>query len=91
MIYITEIHMAEQGTEHEHIAKLRWENTQTSENGESTREQLVDWIGNKGIKIHTRDSNENDVSVGVVKATPPYLRTQADGIWTDNLLALPRY
>ena len=31
------------------------------------------------------------VKVGVVDATPPYLRTHADGVWTDNLLALPRY
>ena len=34
-----------------------------------------------------------EVQVGVVHPQygPPYLRTHADGVWTDNLLALPRY
>jgi hypothetical protein len=27
--------------------------------------------------------------IGVVDATPPYLRTHADGVWNDNLLAQP--
>ena len=31
------------------------------------------------------------MSVGVVDANPPYIRTHADGVWTDNLLALPRF
>ncbi|MEN4450123.1 DUF3892 domain-containing protein [Mycobacterium sp. SM3041] len=33
------------------------------------------------------------VRVGVVtpQVGPKYLRTYADGVWTDNLLALPRY
>lgn len=33
----------------------------------------------------------NTVRVGVVNATPKYIRTYADGTWTDNLLALPRF
>jgi hypothetical protein len=33
----------------------------------------------------------HDVNVGVVNATPPYIKTYADEVWTDNLLALPRY
>lgn len=92
MIYITEVHMNdhEPGTEHGHIANLRWKNVRTSENGESTREELVDWIRSRGIDIHVKDA-EHDVPVGVVNANPPYLRTHRDKIWTDNLLALPRY
>ena len=31
------------------------------------------------------------VEVGVVDSTPPHIRTYADKIWTDNLLALPRF
>jgi hypothetical protein len=32
-----------------------------------------------------------DVQVLVVNANPPYLRTHADGQWSNNLLALPRF
>jgi hypothetical protein len=32
-----------------------------------------------------------DGSVGVVCVMPPYLRTHADGNWTNNLLSLPRF
>jgi hypothetical protein len=34
---------------------------------------------------------KNTVAVLVVDSSPPYLRTYADGKWTDNLLALPKY
>jgi hypothetical protein len=94
MIYITEVHMNdhEPGTEHGHIHRLRWRNVQTSENGESTREELVDWIRNRGIDIHVEDSEGHDVAVGVVNTNPPHLRTHRDNKeWTDNLLVLPRY
>ena len=32
-----------------------------------------------------------DAQVGVVNGNPPYLRTHADGQWTNNLLSLPRF
>jgi len=32
-----------------------------------------------------------DAQVGVVHADPPYLRTYADRVWTNNLLSLPRF
>lgn len=31
------------------------------------------------------------VKVGVVSGNPKYIRTYADGRWSDNLLALPLY
>jgi hypothetical protein len=52
---------------------------------------MVNWIGNKRGDARVRDRAGHDVQVGVAKARPPYIRTHADGIWTDNLLALPRY
>jgi Protein of unknown function (DUF3892) len=38
------------------------------------------------------DARGNRADVGVVTPThgAKYLRTYADGVWTDNLLALPR-
>ncbi|WP_085718827.1 DUF3892 domain-containing protein [Pseudomonas sp. B28(2017)] len=40
--------------------------------------------------FYVMDTNGRRANVGVVKPTngTPYLRTYADGIWTDNLLSL---
>jgi hypothetical protein len=51
---------------------------------------MVEFIEGGGA-VRARDAYGDDVAVGVVEATPPYIRTHADGVWTDNLLSLPRY
>jgi hypothetical protein len=79
------------GTKHEHIASLRWIKDGESETKSSTREVLVDWVTNQGGRGYVQDKDGNKAYVKVVNATPPYLQTQIDGIWTDNLLALPTY
>jgi hypothetical protein len=86
MIYITHIRLAG-GTRHEHITHLAWkEGTKT---GESTRAELVQWVNGGGdARVQ---STPKDVKVEVVNATPPYLRTVANGTYTDNLLYLPRF
>lgn len=89
MVFVTAVHM-EHGTSHEHIASVRWRNPDNAETGQSTREVMVDWIRNKNGVAKVTDGR-NTVDVGVVDAHPPYLRTHADGKWSDNLLALPRY
>jgi hypothetical protein len=87
--FITHRHMVD-GTRHEHIASVKWRNPDTSETGTSTREAMVDWIDNKNGKAYVQ-GNGQPVAVGVVNAKPPYLRTHADGAWTNNLLALPTF
>lgn len=89
MIEITAIHMSG-GTQHEHIASVKWKNPATDATGQSTREAMVDWLENKNGEAYVTDG-KNTVSVLVVNAKPKYIRTYADGKWTDNLLALPRY
>ncbi len=91
MVYITEVHMSGGGSAHEHIADVRWRNPESGDTGESSRETMVDWIQNKGGEARVRDDSGDDVQVGVVDANPPFIRTYADGVWADNLLALPRY
>jgi len=49
---------------------------------------MVEFI-NKGNSVYVQAGP--DVRVGVVDATPPYLRTYADGNWNNNLLSLPRF
>jgi hypothetical protein len=91
MIYITEVHMSEPGQHHGHIAAVRWEAQSSPQTGESTREEMVEWIGDKEGFAHVRDSEGHDVEVQVVRADPPYIRTVRDGNASDDLLALPRY
>lgn len=89
MVYVTEIHLVG-GNEHQHIAEVKWRNPSTQATGRSSREAMVDWIGNKNGDARVKDA-QGEARVGVVHANPPYIRTHADGRWTDNLLALPRY
>ena len=85
--YITHIRMSPPNSnDHEHISEVRW--WQPDQNGESTRAAMVDFI-NKGNAVLVQ--GPPDAQVGVVNATPPYLRTYADGTWTNNLLSLPRF
>jgi hypothetical protein len=91
MVYITAVHMTAGGTRHEHIASVRWKDPGDNATGDSTRATMVDWIKNEGGDARVRDSAGHDVQVGVVEGQTPYIRTFADKIWTDNLLALPRY
>jgi Protein of unknown function (DUF3892) len=89
-VYITAIRL-EGGSQHQHITRVRWQQTdEPSETGEDSRQQMVDWIRNKNGEAYVRD-DDGGVSVLAVDASPPYLRTYADGKWTDNLLALSTF
>jgi hypothetical protein len=90
MVNVTGIHMIG-GTRHEHIGSVRWSNPQTAATGQSTREEMVTWIRDQNGLAYVHGSDGSVSQVGVVKASPPYIRTYADGVWNDNLLALPRY
>jgi hypothetical protein len=51
---------------------------------------MVEWLTANPGQAYVSDGARH-VLVGVVDATPKYIRTYADNVWTDNLLALPRY
>jgi hypothetical protein len=95
MIYITEVHMGRGGSRSEHIEAVRWElQSSPMTRGESTVEEMIDWIDNKGGFVHVRDSQDHDVRVHVVHPkhpNPAFIETDGDKSKTDNLLALPRY
>jgi frataxin-like iron-binding protein CyaY len=61
--------------------------------GTSTKAEIVTWIETKNGKAYVEDRQGNRADVGVVTPAtgPKYLRTYADGTWTDNLLALPQF
>jgi hypothetical protein len=89
-INVTAIRL-EGGSKHEHITHLWWVGREDNKPGDASRASVVAWI-EEGGRAYVRDEQGHDVAVHVV--TPPsgpkYLQTRADGIWTDNLLSLPR-
>ena len=91
MVYIFAVHTTADGTRHEHIASVRWKNPDNGQSGESTREVIVDWIANKGGVAYVCGGNFHIARIGVVQGNPRYIRSYADGAWSDNLLSLPRY
>lgn len=88
MVFITAIHM-EGGHSHEHIASVRWRNPSTSKVGQSSRREMVEFIEKNDAGTAKVTDGVHTVNVGVFKEK--WLRTYADGTWTDNLLALPRF
>lgn len=92
MVFIVGIHMSGRGHYHEHIEEVKWQNPETKEVGQTTVSRMVDWIDReKGVAKVT--DGKRTVDVGVVRPVSgaAYLRTYADGVWTDNLLSLPKY
>ena len=79
---------------HETIVAYRWVNPQTQKVDSSDKPTLVAWLDTKeaGHTAYVSDGR-NTSQVGVVhhQHGQPYLRTHADGKWTDNLLALPTF
>ena len=79
------------GTTHQHIMRLWWSQPTTGRSGNHSRAEIISWIENQDVKAYVEEGGHR-VDVRVVKPSsgPKYLRTYADGFWTDNLLALPR-
>lgn len=58
-----------------------------------TREKIIESINNRTNTFYVLEKG-NRSEVGVVNPTDgrsPFIRTYADGKWSDNLLALPEY
>jgi hypothetical protein len=79
------------GTSHEHIVHLWWTDPATNQPGNGSRSTVIYWMETKAGQAYVDDGRGNHVSVAVVTPShgEKYLRTHADGVWTDNLLALP--
>ena len=88
--YIAAVHMSG-GTQHQHISQVVWVVDGTFQSGISARSDIVKFI-DAGNSVMVSDG-KTKVVVGVVRESGHelYLRTYADGRWTDNLLAMPRY
>lgn len=91
-ILITHVRITTGGSHHWHIARLKGYDPATRQPYDATRAEWVDYI-EKGGKAHTRDSRGNVAYLRVRQTVNglKYVQTYADGIYSDNLLALPRY
>lgn len=80
------------GSTHEHISRLWWVNPSTGAVGNNTRAEVVAYIDDDNGKVFVEDPRGMRVDVSVVKPKygAKYLRTSADGMWTNNLLSLPQ-
>jgi hypothetical protein len=92
MIFFTEREMSG-GSGHEHIARLWWEDDTPRANPRSGSMDMgtaVQWVDKTENHAYAHNG-ASYVEVYVVRRSGmhPHLRTAADGIWTDNLLALP--
>ena len=85
------------GLGHEHITNLWWvkcvDGKETAENGNSTRDQMVEFIeksGNTSVLCPDKNPNLPGAWVHVhSNGRIKYVQTVADGRKTDNLLSLP--
>lgn len=79
------------GHTHQHITRLWWTNPANGKAGENARAEIVSWIEKENGKAYVDDGGHRvDVLVVTPSSGSKYLRTRADGVWTDNLLALPQ-
>lgn len=91
MIEITAIHL-EGSPAHDHIGALQWRNLQSGATGQSTRQAVVDWLEESTANQAVVSRDGGWVYVGVwLDRGVKWLRTHADGVWSDNLLTLPRF
>ncbi len=89
-VRFTAVHL-EGGTRHEHIASLQAVDPATGQPYDDSTAAWVAYIERGGTGfVHDRYGHEIGVYVNH-NAYIKWVQTIADGIWTDNLLALPRY
>ncbi len=90
-ITITHVRLSTGGSTHHHITDLRWVSDSDGSTSNITRAALVEWI-DKGNVAHT-GSGSTYAKVHTVHPAQgmPYVQTQADGKWSNNLLNLPRF
>lgn len=91
-IEITHVRFGSTKRTEDEIVSYKWKNLSDSGTGVSDKPTLVAWVDDK-LNTAYVVSGGNRVNVGVVRpqGAQPYLRTYADGKWTNNLVNLPTF
>jgi hypothetical protein len=91
-VRITSIHMSIGGSKHHHIEDLKWTEDGTGKSGSMSRAKMVEWVEGGGRAYTLDDSGDKPyLKVRSTSDGTKYVQSEADGIYKDNLLALPRY
>lgn len=80
------------GASHQHIGTLWWTNDKTGVAGQSSRDQITEFIDSNGNDAVYCPDLAGGPSAWVHVQNNGYVRypqTYADGRWTNNLLSLP--
>jgi hypothetical protein len=89
LLFITAVRIGTPA-DHDRITDVKWLRCDKGTSGVSDVKAMVQWLRESTNRAQVADSDE-PAEVRVVDANPPYLRTVANGQWSDNLLALPRF
>lgn len=91
-IRITHIRLSDGVRDHEHISDLRWTSLSDGGHGESSKASIVSWIDGEGGRAFVGPDSAR-VRVDTVHPAfgQAFLRAEANGSWTDNLLALEEF
>ena len=90
-IEITHVRFSGAQKTHEGITNYKWRNPEDATTGSSDKPTLVAWVDDNGTAYV--GSGSQRVRVGTIHpdGAAAYLRTYADGTWSNNLLALPTF
>ena len=78
------------GPAHEHISYLWWIGPVSDEIQYSSRDAMVNFIETQNGQAYVTDGVYTAyLYVNRIGQGPKFVQTYADGIWTDDLLALP--
>jgi len=77
---------------HEAISELGWVNEADGQRSKIGRIDLYVWLKDKNGTAYVTDARGNKAYVKPRENAhgTRFVQTQADGLWSDNLLALPR-
>ena len=91
MLQCTAVHLVG-GTGHEHIAEIQCKDTSSGANSTKSRAAMVTYVdaGNYAF-CQDKGGDRAYLATRTSALGTRYVQTKADGIWADNLLALPRY
>lgn len=91
-IEITHVRFGSTKKTEDKIVRYRWKNVSTGKIGENDKPSLVAWVDDTTSTAYV-GSGVNRVNVTSVHPanTQPYLRTHADGKWTNNLVNLSTF
>ena len=89
MIVITARRMSG-GHGHEHVTSVRWQDTDSDDEGESTVTAVAEWI-DAGVEVRVNDTAAPIVETVRRRRGNPLIRSRVDGRYTNNLLRLPLF